>query len=290
MKIEFKNISKRYKNKYALKEFSFVIENGVYGILGTNGAGKTTLLNIFMGIIKSDSGIILIDGVDVKKMGTDFLSQIGYLPQSTQFYKNFTVHEFLKYMCVLKGIAKEEGHRRIDELLPLVNLDHDRQKKIGALSGGMKQRLGIAQAMLGYPSILVLDEPTAGLDPQERIRFRNLISKFAENRIVLVATHIVPDIEFIANEVIILKDGLLLKQGRIDTITKELYGKVWSMVLDDQHLLQEMDRYQVSNMMRDGDALHLRIVGDERPAAYAENVDANLEDVFLYYCGEDKND
>lgn len=290
MKIAFSRISKRYKDKYALKEVSFEMENGIYGLLGTNGAGKTTLINIFMGILKSDGGNILIDGTDIKKIGVDFLSQIGYLPQCTQFYRNFTVLEFMNYMCVLKNISKKDGIKRTEELLHMVNLDDSKNKKIGALSGGMKQRLGIAQAMLNYPDILILDEPTAGLDPQERIRFRNLISKFAENRIVLLATHIVSDIEFIANEVILLKDGKLLKKGRITALTEEVYEKVWRIVLPDNRLPDNLDRYQVSNMMREKDGLHLRIVSDEKPDCKAENTDANLEDVFLYYCGENLND
>lgn len=286
MNIEFSQIMKIYKTKHALNEVSFTIGNGVYGLLGNNGAGKTTLINIFMGILESDEGSIKVDGTDVRKLGVDFLSQIGYLPQQPGFYKKFTVMEFMDYMSVLKGLPKKVGTERIHELLHMVNLDDSKEKKVGALSGGMRQRLGIAQAMLNHPKILILDEPTAGLDPQERIRFRNLISRFSENRTVILATHIVPDIEFIANEAILLKDGKLLKQGNIAELTNEINGCVWSLITKDNTIPKELEKFQISNMIREKDGIHLRIVSDEKPNANAENIKPNLEDVFLYYCGE----
>ncbi len=180
MKISFQNVSKQYKGRYALKDFTTKLTEGVYGLLGANGAGKTTLINIFMGILGSDGGTILIDGQDAKTLGKDFLSKIGYMPQYPIFYRDFTVMDFLLYMCALKGIPAGKGKKRALELLDIVNLSEAKNKKIGALSGGMRQRVGIVQAMLGDPEILILDEPTAGLDPSERIRFRNLISKFAQ--------------------------------------------------------------------------------------------------------------
>jgi ABC-2 type transport system ATP-binding protein len=286
MKIQFDKISKQYNNTYVLNEVSFEIGEGIYGLLGTNGAGKTTLINIFMGILKSDGGCIRIDGTDVRNIGMDFLNQIGYLPQSSQFYRSFKVQEFMEYMCALKNIPKKVGKERIDELLHMVNLHKSKSKKIGALSGGMKQRLGIAQAMLNYPKILILDEPTAGLDPQERIRFRNLISKISENCTILLATHIVSDIEFIANEVIILKNGELIKQGSITSLIEEINKKVWSIVVKNHEIPEKLDRFQISNMMRNRDGIHLRIISDEKPDMIALNTEANLEDVFLYYCGE----
>lgn len=286
MKVTFKEISKQYKGKYALKDFTSELENGVYGLLGTNGAGKTTLINIFVGILQSDQGQVLINDVDVRSMGINFLSHIGYLPQYPQFYKNFEVMEFLRYMCVLKNIPKEEGEKRAKELLDIVNLSSASTKKIGALSGGMRQRVGIAQAMLNNPDILILDEPTAGLDPQERIRFRNLITKFSENRIVLLATHIVSDIEFIANQVILLKDGQLLKQDTPAALAEGIEGKVWSVTATDTTIDEKLTRLKISNMMRERDEIHLRVIADEQPDDHAVNVRANLEDVFLYYFGE----
>ena len=286
MRITFKEISKQYKGKYALKNFSSELENGIYGLLGANGAGKTTLINIFVGILKSDKGQVLINDVDVRDLGIDFLSHIGYLPQYPQFYKNFEVMDFLRYMCVLKDIPKEQGEKRAKELLDIVNLSDASNKKIGALSGGMRQRVGIAQAMLNDPDILILDEPTAGLDPQERIRFRNLITKFSENRIVLLATHIVSDIEYIANQVILLKDGQLLKQDSPQALTRGIEGKVWNVTETDETVEEKLNHLKISNMMRDHDGIHLRVIDDEKPDANAVNIEPNLEDVFLYYSGE----
>jgi len=187
---------------------------------------------------------------------------------------------------VLKGIPKEQGEKRAKELLEIVNLSDAADKKIGALSGGMRQRVGIVQAMLNNPDILILDEPTAGLDPQERIRFRNLIAKFSENRIVLLATHIVSDIEFIANQVILLKDGQLLKQGTPQALVSGMEGKVWKVTATDETIDEKLNRLKVSNMMRDRHEIHLRVIDDEKPDVQAVNVAPNLEDVFLYYFEE----
>ncbi|GAC40923.1 ABC transporter ATP-binding protein [Paenibacillus popilliae] len=286
MKVTFQHLSKQYKGKYALKDFTSELEHGIYGLLGTNGAGKTTLINIFVGILQSDQGQILINDADARSLGVDFLSHIGYLPQFPQFYKNFEVMEFLRYMCVLKNIPKEEGEQRAQELLEVVNLSSASTQKIGALSGGMRQRVGIAQAMLNNPDILILDEPTAGLDPQERIRFRNLITKFSENRIVLLATHIVSDIEFIANQVILLKDGQLLQQDTPAALAAGIEGKVWSVTASDATIADKLTRFTISNMMRERDEIHVRMIADQQPDEHAVNVPANLEDVFLYYFGE----
>lgn len=287
MNVRFSGLSKKYRGKYALRDFSATLENGVYGLLGTNGAGKTTLLNLFMGIIRSDGGDIYIDDCNIRQMGADFLGNIGYLPQYPQFYRDFTVEEFLQYMCVLKDIPKSTAAGRIKELLETVNLTEAAAKKVGALSGGMRQRLGIAQAMLADPGILILDEPTAGLDPRERIRFRNLISQFAENRIVILATHIVSDIEFIANQIILLHEGIMLKNGSPVQLCEELNGKVWALSLDVPDVPDSLVHHTISNMARENEGIRLRIISEERPHPAAEPVKANLEEVFLYYCGEE---
>ena len=287
MQLRFEHLSKKYKRKYALQDFSATLENGVYGLLGTNGAGKTTLINLFMGIIKSDGGEIFIDGRNIQEMGADFLSKIGYLPQYPQFYRDFTVLEFMRYMSVLKDIPKEQAEARIQELLKTVNLTEAASKKVGALSGGMRQRLGIAQAMLNNPGILILDEPTAGLDPRERIRFRNLLSKFSEDRIIILATHIVPDIEFIANKIILLYEGDLLKYDTPAALCGELEGKVWALELDETDVPTELVHHTISNMAREGDGIRLRIIADNQPHPLAVSVPANLEEVFLYHCGEE---
>lgn len=286
MQVRFAHISKKYKNKYALRDFSATLSNGVYGLLGTNGAGKTTLINSFMGIIPAE-GEIYIDGQNVRTMGASFLSNIGYLPQYPKFYKDFSVLEFLRYMCVLKDIPQDVAESRIASLLETVNLTEAASKKVGALSGGMRQRLGIAQAMLSDPGILILDEPTAGLDPRERIRFRNLISKFAENRIVILATHIVSDIEFIASQIILLHEGNMLRFGSPTDLCEELNGKVWALQLQASDVPSALVHHTISNMAREDNGIRLRIISEERPHPDAVQVLANLEEVFLYHCGEE---
>lgn len=288
MIVRFENLSKKYRGKYALKDFSVTLENGIYGLLGTNGAGKTTLINAFMGIIPSDSGEIYIDGKNIRSLGVEFLGNIGYLPQYPKFYRDFTVLEFMRYMCVLKDIPKEKGEERIASLLETVNLSGATKKRIGELSGGMRQRLGIAQAMLADPGVLILDEPTAGLDPRERIRFRNLISQFSENRIVILATHIVSDVEFIANQILLLHEGDLIRFGTPATLCAELQNKVWSLTLNTADVPAELLHHTISNMAREGDGIHLRIIAPESPHPEAVSVTANLEEVFLYHCGEEK--
>lgn len=286
MDVRFEHISKKYKNKYALLDFSARLSNGVYGLLGTNGAGKTTLINAFMGIIPAE-GEIYIDDKNIRTMGAEFLGNIGYLPQYPRFYKDFSVREFLRYMCVLKDIPKELGEQRIASLLETVNLTEAASKKVGALSGGMRQRLGIAQAMLSDPGILILDEPTAGLDPRERIRFRNLISKFAENRIVILATHIVSDIEFIASQIILLHEGDMLRFGSPTALCEELQGKVWALELSASDVPSDLVNHTISNMAREENGIRLRIISEEKPHPDAVPVMANLEEVFLYHCGEE---
>lgn len=290
MEILFQNISKKYKNKYALKDFTATLQEGVYGLLGANGAGKTTLINIFVGILKSDSGTILINGQDTKTLGKDFLSLIGYMPQYPIFYRDFSVIDFLQYMCALKGIPADKGRERIFELLSMVNLLDAQDKKIGALSGGMRQRVGIVQAMLGDPKILILDEPTAGLDPSERIRFRNLISRLAQGRTILLATHIVPDVECIAREIILLKKGELVIQGTPSVLEQSMEGKVWEITVSAEDSISLSDRYCISNMKQNGNQYDLRIVNDDCPLQGAKTIPPNLEDVFLYYFGGNRHD
>lgn len=286
MEVTFKDLSKKYHGRYVLNHFSAAMQEGIYGLLGTNGAGKTTLLNILMGILKSDGGEIQIDGQDIRTLGADFLDNIGYLPQYPRFYRDFTVEEFLSYMCVLKDIPKNTAKNRIEELLQEVNLLEARKKKVGALSGGMRQRLGIAQAMLNNPAILILDEPTAGLDPQERIRFRNLISRFAKGRTVILATHIVSDVEFIANRIILLKEGELIQLGSPAELEEKLLGKVWGLKLNESDVPENLLHLRISNLVREEDGIRLRILSSKKPQENAVPLMANLEEAFLYFCGE----
>lgn len=287
MVIELLGLSKRYGKKFALRDFSAVLHPGVYGLLGANGAGKTTLINLLVGVLAANSGHILADGVDIRELGREFLSRIGYLPQYPEFYRDFTVKEFLRYMCALKGIPDKPGWARAQELLQEVNLPDVERKKVGALSGGMRQRLGIAQAVLGDPDILILDEPTAGLDPQERIRFRNLITRFSKNRTVLLATHIVSDVEFIANEVMILKEGSLIRQGTPIQLEEELDGSVWSVTIPEATEQGQFAGCKVSNMRRDEGGVTLRLISDHQPHPDAQLVRPGLEDVFLSFFGEE---
>ena len=288
MEIEFINVSKKYKNRLALDRFSTTLTPGIYGLLGANGAGKTTLLNILVGVLPRSGGRILANGVGVEKLGNDFLKELGYLPQYPRFYRDFTVREFLAYMCALKDIPLHTAKRRTDELLRAVNMRNALDLKIGALSGGMRQRVGIVQALLGDPELLILDEPTAGLDPQERIRFRNLIARFAENRIVLLATHIVSDVDAIANEVLLLKEGRLIRRGTPEGLCEELNGKTWELTLTKDYPLFNDERPIVSRVQRSRSELRVRVLSDVRPFPDAVRVDASLEDVFLYHFASEK--
>jgi ABC-2 type transport system ATP-binding protein len=237
-----------------------------------------------VGILRGDSGTIRVDGQDVRTLGKAFLYQIGYMPQYPIFYRDFTVKGFLFYMCALKDISTHEAQTRVSELLATVNLTDAQDKKIGALSGGMRQRVGIVQAMLSDPKILILDEPTAGLDPSERIRFRNLISRFAQGRTILLATHIVSDVECIAREILLLKQGTLLMQGTPAALEQNIEGKVWKVTAGAEEAALLTDMYCVSNMKQEDGQFALRIVEEGGPIKTAQPVQPNLEDVFLYYC------
>lgn len=284
MEIQFDNVAKYYKGKYALKDFSATLGEGVFGLLGENGAGKTTLISILVGILRADGGTVRADGRDVGAQGRAFLADLGYMPQYPVFYRDFTVGDFLLYMGALKSLSPALARSRAAELLDTVNLSDARDKKIGALSGGMRQRLGIAQAMLSDPKVLVLDEPTAGLDPGERIRFRNLISRFAPGRTILLATHIVPDVECIATEILLLRRGKLLMQGAPSALEQSIAGKVWEVTADLEQSRRLAERCCIGNMKQDGPLFSLRIVSDECPCAGARPARPNLEDVFLYFC------
>lgn len=285
MELKFEHIVKYYGKQCALDNFDAKLTEGVYGLLGPNGSGKTTLINIMIGILNTNQGKVLLDGIDVRQMGTKYLDRIGYLPQYPTFYKNFGTDEFLQYMCALKNIPKSQTKSRISEVLEQVNLTDARKKRVGALSGGMKQRLGIAQAILNRPDILVLDEPTAGLDPLERIRFRNIISKLSRDKLVLLATHIVSDIEYIAKEVLILKKGRLVMQGTPEEISNDLIGKVWHVVTSEAGLADWVDRYAIGNIKRMEKDFVLRIVCENQPGGISAPVEPGLEDVFLSIFG-----
>ena len=225
MELRIEGLTKQYGQKKALDAFSVTFTEGLYGILGANGAGKSTLMNLITDNISRTSGEILFDGTDILKLGKAFRTKVGYMPQQQGFYEQFSGRAFLHYMAELKEIPRKQAKVQVEELLELVNLDGDAHRKVGGYSGGMKQRLLLAQALLGDPSILILDEPTAGLDPKERIRLRNYIADLGRNKIVLLATHIVSDIETIAGQVVLMQDGKLVRQGSVEELLEEMKEK-----------------------------------------------------------------
>ena len=292
MELRLESITKTFKDKIAVDNLTITLNNGVYGLLGPNGSGKTTLMRVLADVLNETKGRIYVNGRDKKNMGEEYRDLIGYLPQDIGFYSNFTAEKFLYYVAALKGIEKRDAIEKIDELVALVNLEEDRKRKIGRFSGGMKQRLGIAQALLNDPKILILDEPTAGLDPNERIRFKNLIASLSRNRIVILSTHIVSDIEFLANNIIIMKDGKLLEKNTASKLTEKIRGKVWTLEVDEDEIDILNKEYKVANTWLEEECIKVRIVSDKKPGDLAILQEPNLEDLFLYYFGrvDSKND
>ena len=286
MKLEIKNLSKTYvKGKpKSLDNLSTEFTSGVYGILGPNGAGKSTLMNIIADNIKADSGEVLYNGENIIELGKDFRNILGYMPQQQGIYKSFTGQRFLWYMASLKGIPKKEAKERIENVLNLVNLKDHADKKLGAYSGGMKQRILIAQALLNDPEVLLLDEPTAGLDPMERIRIRNFISEIAINKIVIITTHIVSDIQYISKEILLMNKGKLLLKDNPDTIVESMQGKVFEARIQENQLNKVKEKYNISSIIKTNDGLLARIVSEDKPKELNINdVKSTLEDTYLYY-------
>lgn len=284
MELIIDRVTKQYKNKIAVDRLSLNLTNGVYGLLGANGAGKTTLMRIICGILKPTSGEVNFNGIDVSE--ESYRDAMGYLPQDFGYYPEFSAQDFMYYMASLKGLTKAQAKTKTKELLEIVSLSEMPRKKIKTFSGGMKQRLGIAQALLNNPKILVLDEPTAGLDPKERVRFRNLISELGKDRIVLLSTHIVSDVEHIANTILIMKDGQLLHSGSLEYIIKTIEGKVFECTVDSETAGALMEIYPVVNLRSEGENTFLRLVCDKKPHDTAVNVLSTLEDLYLYYFSE----
>ena len=293
MELQLEHLSKTYGTVQALKDISYTFKPGIYGILGANGAGKSTMINLITDNVARDKGSaggsILYDGQDILKLSSRFRGIIGYMPQQQGFYEDFSPKAFLRYMAEIKGIKgkNEKGQtvkEQIDELLEVVNLTGVAYKKIGGFSGGMKQRVLLAQALLGDPDILILDEPTAGLDPKERIAIRNYIAELSRNKIILFATHVVSDIECIADYVLLLKKGEIIAMGTPVELIEKMHGKVAEITctLDEVGKLQE--KYHIGNIRQRKNGIALRLVGDELPdeaVMVDENID--LEDVYLYY-------
>ncbi len=286
MELTLKNITKSFKDKVAVNDFSVTLNSGIYGLLGPNGAGKTSLMRIIADVSNATSGEVYLNGKSKTNLGANYRDVLGYLPQDVGFYKSFTAQKFLEYVATLKGIDKDKAKVKIDELLKFVNLEKDRKRKIGKFSGGMKQRLGIAQALLNDPKILILDEPTAGLDPNERIRFKNLIAEISKDKIVILSTHIVSDVEFIANEILIMRNGELVEKATPGEILDSIKGKVHSLKIKEDLLHKIQHKFKISNIIRDHEKIIVRVVGDESPLIDGVEVieeNPNLEDLFLYY-------
>lgn len=285
MELSVHNLTKDFGGKLAVNNVSFSLSHGVYGLLGPNGAGKTTLMKMMVDILDPSSGEVLLDGVRIKELDAGYRDKLGYMPQEIGVYKNFSARKFLKYIAALKGITGKTADEKIEELLDLVGLKDVGKKKLGGFSGGMLRRIGIAQTLLNDPKILILDEPTAGLDPQERIRFRNIISELSENRIVLLSTHIISDMEFIAGEVIIMRNGSILKIDTTEKLLQEVTGKVWTAVVSHSELNGLKKQYTIGNIIQRSNGIEVRIVGDQQPSFPCETTKPILEDVFSYYFG-----
>ena len=283
MELSVDRLTKHYGSKIAVDQVSVTLKPGVYGLLGANGAGKTTLMRMLCAILESTSGEVFLDGKEITSMGADYRNVLGYLPQDFGYYPNYTVKEFLMYISALKGIPRKIAKKRTEKLLEEVGLSHVAQKKIKTFSGGMKQRVGIAQALLNNPEILILDEPTAGLDPKERVRFRNLISDYAGDKIVILSTHIVSDIEAIADEVLLMKKGKFVLQGSAYELIKKADGKVWELTVPSAEAKEWQAKATVANLRHEGGQVVLRIISDDKPCENAVPCEATLEDLYLYY-------
>lgn len=282
MQLEIKNLKKQYGNQIALNDFSITFEAGIYGILGANGAGKSTLMNLMTDNIVRNGGSILWNGTDILELGKNFRILLGYMPQQQGFYEHMSANTFLFYMAELKGLPKKQAATEINKLLEVTNLTEVRHKKMGGFSGGMKQRVLLAQALLGDPQVLILDEPTAGLDPKERIRIRNFISSLSRDRIILLATHIVSDIESISDKIIMMQKGKLVGIGTPSELTDSIRDKVKELPWTPD----EANNYKISNVFQRKGETWVRMIGDTLPyGGEWVNDYITLEDVYLYYLG-----
>lgn len=284
MKLTACSLTKRYQRKTAVDHIDLELTPGIIGLLGPNGAGKTTLIRMLCDLVQPDEGRVLLDGREIRQMGEDYRAILGYLPQKVGFYPWFTAEKYLMYLAALKGLNPTEAARKTSELLERVGLAEARRKRLGAYSGGMLQRIGIAQALLNDPKILILDEPTAGLDPQERIRFRAMLAGLARDRLVLLSTHIVSDVEHIATQVVVLHEGRILAQDTIPRICAPLAGRVCTLLADPETADARRGQAILSNMQPVGSQVQLRLICAGDLPAGAVPVTPNLEDAYLALC------
>ena len=282
MQLTIENVSKRYgRENWALRNFTLQLGPGVLGLLGPNGAGKTTLMSVLATITRATSGRVTWNGTDIASDPDGLRAKLGYLPQDFGVYPNLNAVEFLEYLAAVKGLDAVASKRRIDELLNLVNLADVRKRPLGGYSGGMKQRVGIAQALLNDPQLLIVDEPTAGLDPEERVRFRNLLSELSGERIVILSTHIVSDVEATATDIALISQGTLVAHASPEELLRRVEGKVWEWVIPSADFNSARQRYLISNTARRSDGVHARVLGDTPPDG-AQPATPNLEDAYLF--------
>lgn len=281
--LRMEQVTKRFGQKTVLDGVNQTLTNGVYGMLGENGAGKTTLMRILCGLIEPDEGQITFGDIPIRKLGAQYRHVLGYLPQEFGYYPDYTAEKYLRYLAQLKAIPCRERENRMDSIWELTGLYDVRRRKLKTFSGGMLRRLGIGQALLNDPKILILDEPTSGLDPRERIRFRNLISKMGRERIVLLSTHIVQDVEFIADEIFLMGRGRVTAAGSAERMLQSMQGKVWECVVDEASCQWLSQQYPVSNLRHEGNRICLRVASGKKPIPDAQACEPNLEDVYLFW-------
>ena len=286
MKLTVTNLGKQYhRDFWGLKDFSLEIKPGILGLLGPNGAGKSTFMRMLATITKPTDGQILWDDINIVQRPDTLRAVLGYLPQDFGVYPNLNAIEFLEYMAAIKGLDAKSAKKRIGELLQLVNLVEAAKRPLGGYSGGMKQRVGIAQALLNDPQLLIVDEPTVGLDPEERVRFRNLLSDLSGERIVILSTHIVSDVEATATHIALVNKGQLLREDAPENLLKELENKVWEWTVHSDDLPALKQKHIISGTIRRSDGVQVRVVSNEKPDSNAQNVSPNLEDAYLYFIG-----
>jgi ABC-2 type transport system ATP-binding protein len=281
VQLAIENVSKRYRGNWALRNFTLELAPGVLGLLGPNGAGKTTLMSILATITRATEGHVRWNSTDIASNPDALRGTLGYLPQDFGVYPNLNAVEFLEYLAAVKGLDAAASKRRIDELLNLVNLADVRKRPLGGYSGGMKQRVGIAQALLNDPQLLIVDEPTAGLDPEERVRFRNLLSELSGERIVILSTHIVSDVEATATDIALISQGTLVAHASPEELLRRVERKVWEWVIPSADLTAARQHHLISNTARRSDGVHARLLGDTPPDG-AQSVTPNLEDAYLF--------
>ncbi len=289
MQLQLENLSKKYGTFLALDDVSLNLSPGIYALLGPNGAGKSTMMKLITGVLEASGGEILLDNISTKSMGKEYRNILGYMPQQQGLYESFTAYRFLSYIAALKGMDKTIAEKEIKKVLGLVNLSGDENKYLGEMSGGMKQRILIAQAVMNNPKILILDEPTAGLDPKERIRIRNIISRISADKIVIFATHVVSDIEQIAKEVILLKKGKVIAINKSKELCRSIKGKVFEIGIDKDEFEILNQNYRISNVYQGESKMIVRVISDCMPPNIeATEVFPRLEDVYLYYFEEEE--